>query len=136
VDGLAENLRLQDRVAQSMKSLRHANGALSLDSIEARPIFEGDTLRGLRQEKSNRAKDLIEDLMIAANGVTARFLSSRSLPSIRRVVRTPDRWDRIVEIAAQYDFTLPEVPDSEALEEFLTSRRPPIRFDSPICLSL
>jgi exoribonuclease-2 len=130
VDGLAENLRLQDRVAQSMKNLRHVHGALSLETIEARPIFEGDTLTGLREEKPNRAKDLIEDFMIAANGVTARYLSSRGLPSIRRVVRTPERWDRIVEIAAEHDFTLPAEADSQALEEFLTKEKAadPLRF--------
>jgi exoribonuclease-2 len=130
VDGLAENLRLQDRVAQSMKNLRHVHGALSLETIEARPIFEGDTLRDLRAEEPNRAKDLIEDFMIAANGVTARYLSSRRLPSIRRVVHTPERWDRIVKIAAERNFTLPTAPDSEALEEFLTKEKAadPLRF--------
>ena len=130
VDGLAENLRLQDRVAQSMKNLRHVHGALTLETIEARPIFEGDALRDLRVEEPNRAKDLIEDFMIAANGVTARYLSSRGLPSIRRVVRTPERWDRIVEIAAEHKFTLPGDPDSEALEEFLTKEKAadPLRF--------
>jgi exoribonuclease-2 len=130
VDGLAENLRLQDRVAQSMKNLRHVHGALTLETIEARPIFEGDTLRDLRAEEPNRATDLIEDLMIAANGATARFLSSRDLPSIRRVVRTPERWDRIVEIAAEHKYTLPSDPDSEALEGFLTKEKAddPLRF--------
>ena len=130
VDGLAENLRLQDRVAQSMKNLRHVHGALSLETIEARPIFEGDTLRDLKAEQQNRAKDLIEDFMIAANGVTARYLSSRRLPSIRRVVRAPERWDRIVQVAAEHDFTLPADPDSEALEAFLTKEKAadPLRF--------
>ncbi len=130
VDGLAENLRLQDRIAQSMKNLRHVHGALSLETIEARPIFEGDALRDLKAEEPNRAKDLIEDFMIAANGVTARYLSSKGLPSIRRVVRTPERWDRIVEIAAEHDFTLPGDPDSSALEEFLTKEKAadPLRF--------
>lgn len=123
VDGLAENLRLQDRVAQSMRHLRRVHGALNLQTIEARPVFEGDMLSDLRAEEPHRAKDLIEDLMIAANGVTARYLSSRRLPSIRRVVRTPERWDRIVEIAAEHKFTLPGGPDSEALEEFLTKAK-------------
>ena len=130
VDGLAENLRMQDRAAQSMKNLRHVHGALTLETIEARPVFEGDALRDLKAEEPNRAKDLIEDFMIAANGVTARYLSSRRLPSIRRVVRTPERWDRIVEIAAEHEFTLPGDPDSEALEEFLTKEKAadPLRF--------
>jgi len=130
VDGLADNLRLQDRSAQNMKNMRHFHGALTLDTIEARPVFEGDTIRDLRAEEPNRAKDIIEDLMIAANGVTARYLSSRRLPSIRRVVRIPERWDRIVEIAAEHDFTLPGDPDSAALEAFLTKEKAadPLRF--------
>jgi VacB/RNase II family 3'-5' exoribonuclease len=130
VDGLADNLRLQDRVAQSMKNLRHVHGALSLETVEARPIFEGDTLRDLRAEQQNRAKDLIEDFMIAANGVTARYLASRRSPSIRRVVRAPERWDRIVQVAAEHNFTLPADPDSEALEAFLTKEKAadPLRF--------
>ena len=72
-------------------------GALSLETIETRPIFEGDAIRGLQVEEKNRAKELIEDFIIAANGVTARYLSSRKYPSIRRIVRTPKRWGRIVE---------------------------------------
>ncbi len=99
VDGLDENLRLQDQIAQSMRNLRHIHGALSLQTVEARPVFDDGQLRGLEVEERNRAKDIIEDFMIAANGVIARYLSSRSFPSIRRVVRTPKRWDRIEEIA-------------------------------------
>jgi len=130
VNGLAENLRVQDSAAQRMKNFRHVHGALSLETIEARPIFEGDTIRDLQVEEKNRAKDIIEDFMIAANGVTARYLSSRKFPSIRRVVRTPKRWDRIVEIAGEHKFTLPSNPDSKALEEFLTKQKAadPLRF--------
>ena len=129
VEGLAENLRLQDRAAQSMKELRHIQGALSLETIEAKPIFDGDQIR-LEIEEKNRAKQIIEDFMIAANGVTARFLSASNFPSIRRVVRIPKRWDRIVEIAAEHKFGLPEEPDSKALEDFLVSEKAahPIRF--------
>ena len=130
VDGLAENLRLQDKAAQSMKDLRHAQGALSLETIEARPVFEGDFIRSLQVEEKNRAKDIIEDFMIAANGVTVRYLSTRKIASIRRVVRVPKRWGRIVEIAAEHGFRLPGSPDSKALEEFLTKERSkdPLRF--------
>jgi len=130
VEGLAENLRLQDRAAQSMKDLRHIHGALSLETIEAKPVFDGDQIRALEIEEKNRAKEIIEDFMIAANGVTARFLSASKFPSIRRVVRIPKRWDRIVEIAAEHKFSLPEEPDSKALEEFLVSEKAshPIRF--------
>jgi exoribonuclease-2 len=130
VPGLDENLRLQDKVAQSMKDLRHVHGALSLETIEAKPVFDGDQIRSLEVEEKNRAKELIEDFMIAANGVTARFLSARNSPSIRRVVRTPKRWERIVEIAAEHKFQLPELPDSKALEEFLVKQKAadPLRF--------
>jgi VacB/RNase II family 3'-5' exoribonuclease len=130
VDGLAENLRVQDKAAQSLKSLRHLHGALGLETIEARPIFEGDAIRGLKAEERNRAKDIIEDFMIASNGVVARYLASAGFPSIRRVVRTPQRWDRIVEIAAEHKFALPAVPEPRALEEFLTEAQAadPLRF--------
>jgi VacB/RNase II family 3'-5' exoribonuclease len=130
VEGLAENLRLQDRVAQSMKNLRHIQGTLSLETIESKPVFDGDQIRALEIEEKNRAKEIVEDFMIAANGVTARFLSASKFPSIRRVVRIPKRWDRIVEIAAEHKFSLPEEPDSKALEEFLVSEKAahPIRF--------
>jgi VacB/RNase II family 3'-5' exoribonuclease len=130
VAGLEENLRLQDRTAQRMKNLRHVHGALSLETIEARPVFDGEQIRGLETEQKNRAKDIIEDFMVAANGVTARFLESKQFPSIRRVVRTPKRWDRIVELAQEHQFTLPADPDSKALENFLVKQRAadPIRF--------
>ena len=130
VPGLAENLRLQDKATQKMKNFRHVHGALSLDSIEAKPVFDGDEMSDLEEETRNRAKELIEDCMIAANGVTARYLESKKYPSIRRVVRVPKRWDRIVEIAAQHGFKLPAPPDSKALEAFLTRQKTadPLRF--------
>ena len=130
VQGLAENLHIQDQAAQRMKNLRHVQGALSLETIEARPIFEGDEMSGLEAEVRNRAKELIEDCMIAANGVTVRYLAARKFPSIRRVVRTPKRWDRIVEIAAAHGVKLPDVPDSKALEGFLVKQKAadPVRF--------
>jgi VacB/RNase II family 3'-5' exoribonuclease len=129
-NGLDENLRVQDRIAQRMKNFRHVHGALSFETIEAKPIFDGDEIRDLEVDKKNRAKDIIEDFMIAANGVAARYLSSRKFPSIRRVVRTPKRWERIVEIAGEHGFKLPENPDSKALEEFLIKEKAtdPLRF--------
>ena len=130
VPGLDENLRMQDKAAQSMKKLRHVLGALSLETIEAKPVFDGDQIRALEREEKNRAKQIIEDFMIAANSVTARYLSASKFPSIRRVVRIPKRWDRIVEIAAEHKFRLPEIPDSKALEEFLVREKAadPIHF--------
>jgi exoribonuclease-2 len=130
VNGLDENLRMQNRVAQNMKNFRHTHGALSLETIEARPVFDGDEISDLEVEKKNRAKEIIEDFMIAANGVTARYLSLKNSPSIRRVVRTPKRWERIVEIAGEHRFKLPDNPDSIMLEEFLVKEKAadPLRF--------
>jgi VacB/RNase II family 3'-5' exoribonuclease len=130
VPGLAENLRLQDKVAQRMKKLRHLHGALTLQTIEAKPVFDGDQLSALETEEKNRAKEIIEDFMVAANGATARFLAARGFASIRRVVRVPKRWDRIVELAGQHGGRLPETPDAKALEEFLVQQRAadPVRF--------
>ena len=130
VNGLAENLRLQDRIAQRMRNLRHVHGALSLETIEAKPVFDGDQIRDLEVEEKNRATEIIEDFMIAANGVTARYLASKKSPSIRRVVRTPRRWERIVELAGEHNFKLPDDPDSKALDEFLVKEKAadPTRF--------
>lgn len=123
IDGLDENLRLQDRTAQKMKHLRHIQGALSLQTIEAKPLFDGDKICGLEVDKKNRATDIIEDFMIAANGATARYLLLRNFPSIRRVVRAPKRWDRIVELAHDHGFNLPAGPDSKALNSFLVKQQ-------------
>jgi len=130
VSGLDENLRLQDRVAQKLKALRHLHGALDLDTIQARPVFDGDALKDLKAQERSRAKDIIEDFMIAANGVTARYLASKKFPSLRRVVRTPKRWARIIELAAERGATLPKEPDSKALDQFLVSAKAadPLRF--------
>ncbi len=130
VNGLMENLRVQNRIARSLKNLRRFHGALSLETIEAKPIFDGDQIRDLEVEQKNRAEEIIEDFMIAANGVTARYLTARKFPSIRRVVRTPKRWDRIVELAQEHRFKLPDNPDSAALDEFLVKEKAadPLRF--------
>jgi VacB/RNase II family 3'-5' exoribonuclease len=137
IKGLDENIRLQDKVAQRLKSLRHLNGALSLDTIEAKPVFDGDQIRTLEVDEKNRAKEIIEDFMIAANGVTALYLSGKGFPSLRRVVRVPKRWDRIVTIAAEHKFTLPAEPNSKALESFLVNAKAadPLRFPD-LCLAI
>jgi VacB/RNase II family 3'-5' exoribonuclease len=130
VSGLDENLRIQDKAAQSMKAFRHVNGALDFETVEARPVFDGDEIRELKVEKRNRARELIEDFMIAANGVTARYLSSQKVPSLRRVVRTPKRWERIVELAREHGSDLSDTPDPEGLEKFLIKEKAadPLRF--------
>jgi exoribonuclease-2 len=128
--GLAENLRLQERVAERMKVRRHEGGALTLETIETRMTFDDGKLKDLKAEEKNGAKEMIEDFMIAANGATARFLASKGFASLRRVVKTPKRWDRIVAIASERRFTLPPRPDAKALETFLTAARAadPVRF--------
>jgi exoribonuclease-2 len=130
VKGLDALLRLQDLVAQKMKNFRHVHGALSLETVEAKPVFDGDKLSGLEVETKNRAREIIEDFMIAANSATARYLASKNFPSIRRVVRVPERWDRIFELAREHGFRLPVSPDSKALEEFLVKEKAadPLRF--------
>jgi VacB/RNase II family 3'-5' exoribonuclease len=119
VAGLDANIRLQSRVAEQLRALRHMRGALSLQTLQSRPVFDGEVLRDLLPDQSNIAKSLIEELMVAANGVTARYLSAKKFPSMRRVVRTPSKWDRIVELAAERGSTLPGQPDGKALEQFL-----------------
>jgi exoribonuclease R len=123
VKGMDDQLRLQDGAAQAFGRSRHEHGALDFETLEVRTEFDGDTVHSLRPERPNRAKALIENLMIAANGVTARFLDSGGLPSIRRVVREPARWDRIVELAAPLGGRLPSTPDSLALADFLKARK-------------
>jgi VacB/RNase II family 3'-5' exoribonuclease len=123
IPGLADNIKLQHRVADQLAELRHQRGALSLETLQTRPVFADTVLTGLEVDTPNSAKRLIEDLMIAANGVTARYLASKKSPSIRRVVRVPKYWSRIVELAADHGTTLPEEPDSKALELFLVKSK-------------
>ncbi|HKW13631.1 MAG TPA: RNB domain-containing ribonuclease [Candidatus Krumholzibacteria bacterium] len=130
VTGLEENLRLQDAAAQKMKELRHKLGALTLETIEAQPVFHGDEITGLEENVKNRAKDIIEDFMISANGVTARFLESNKFSSVRRVVRVPRQWDGIVALAQERGTHLPADPDAKALQQFLVAAKAadPLRF--------
>jgi VacB/RNase II family 3'-5' exoribonuclease len=122
VAGLDENLRLQDQVAHALRANRSAHGALHLETAEARAVYDNDTLVDMRPELQNRAMNLIEDFMVAANGVTARYLEAKGLPSLRRVLKTPERWDRIVQLAKEYGGHLPDQPDAGALDAFLQSR--------------
>ncbi len=120
---LEAQLRTQDRVAQSMRGLRHEHGALSLQTPEARPVFAAGELADLAPDPPNRAKELIEEFMVAANGANARFLQAQHFPSLRRVLRSPERWERIRELAKARGGALPATPDSKALEAFLTAQR-------------
>ncbi len=137
VAGMEQQLRIQDRVAQALRGVRRAHGALSLATTEARPVFDGEVLSDLRPDTKNRADELIEDFMVAANGVTARYLASQGAPSLRRVLRTPKKWSRIVALAAQLGESLPAEPSAPALNGFLEARRhdDPARFaDLSLCV--
>jgi VacB/RNase II family 3'-5' exoribonuclease len=123
VPGLEENLRLQDKVTALMRKNRQSHGALHLETLEARPVFENEQLVDMRPDPRNRAKDLIEDSMVGANGVTARYLKSKGLPSLRRVLKTPKRWDRIVQLALADGYHLPVEANAPALDAFLKARR-------------
>lgn len=120
---LESQLQLQHRAAQALRAERHRHGALNIETIESRPIVRDQQVIGLDTQEKNSATLLIEDFMIASNEVVARLLDAQKVPFIRRIVRTPARWDRIVALAATYGARpLPALPDSKALNDFLTSQ--------------
>jgi len=118
---LQAQLKLQNRVAQALKKQRFLNGALNIETIEVRPVILNERVVDVVRQEKNPATDLIEDFMIAANGVVARALENVS--SLRRIVKTPERWDRIVQLAAEQGGKLPAQPDAKALNGFLTQRK-------------
>jgi VacB/RNase II family 3'-5' exoribonuclease len=120
---LAQQVKLQDAIAARLHARREREGALDFDRTDLKPVVRDGNVAELRTVEPNRARDLIESFMVTANGVTARFLSSRGCPFIRRVVRSPARWGRIVEIAQRHGTTLPSDPDVQALEQFLKAQR-------------
>jgi VacB/RNase II family 3'-5' exoribonuclease len=119
---LQAQLRLQHDVASVLRTARHQHGALDIDTIETHPVVLNNEVVDLVRQRRNPATELIEDFMIAANGVVARLLEAKGIASIRRVVRTPKRWDRIVALAAEQGGRLPDVPDPKALNDFLSAR--------------
>jgi VacB/RNase II family 3'-5' exoribonuclease len=120
---LAAQLKLQDAAAQRMSGGRFQHGALDLETIETRPVMLEDEAVEIKQLEKSRSTSLIEEFMVAANGVIARTLEDGGVASIRRIVRTPKRWDRIVEVAAGLGTTLPAEPDSKALNNFLIAQK-------------
>lgn len=130
IPGMNTQLRLQDELAQKLRVLRRAQGSLEFETFQPKALFEGDRITDIRQQPQNRARQLIEELMIATNGCTARFLAAQGSPSLRRVVRSPERWLRIVEVASAYGVRLPRQPDGKALEAFLAEQHQadPLRF--------
>ncbi|QTD46686.1 RNB domain-containing ribonuclease [Ottowia testudinis] len=130
VAGMDEQLRTQDSVAQQLRARRREQGSLEFQTFQPRAEFEGDQVVAIRQQVQNRARQLIEEFMVATNGVTARFLAGKKRASIRRVVKSPERWARIAEVAAERGWQLPPDPNSAALEQFLAAerQRDPLRF--------
>ena len=120
---LQAQLKLQDEIAQSLKNARFRHGALNIENTEAHPVMLNQQVIEIEKQEKNRATELIEDFMIAANETVARTLDQKGVASIRRVVKTPERWDRIVELAAKQGGHLPSQPDSKALNDFLTQRK-------------
>ena len=119
---LQAQLKTQHEIAQRLRAERYKHGALDIDTVETEAVVQGSEIK-LQAQSENSATRLIEDLMIAANGVVARTFKEKNIASIRRIVRTPKRWDRIVELAAGLGTKLPVTPDSKALNDFLTSRK-------------
>jgi len=128
--GMDRQVRTQDEAAQRLRARRHAEGALEFETLQPRAVYEGERVVEIRQQVQNRARQLIEELMIATNQATAQFLAEHGGASLRRVVRSPERWQRIVMEARKYGEALPKEPDSRALEAFLARRRKadPLRF--------
>jgi VacB/RNase II family 3'-5' exoribonuclease len=120
---LAAQLKLQDEAAQRMSGGRFQHGALDLETIETRPVMLDDEAVEIKKLEKSRSTSLIEEFMVAANGVIARSFEDAGIASIRRIVRTPKRWDRIVEVAAGLGTTLPAEPDSKALNDFLLAQK-------------
>ncbi len=120
---LAAQLKLQDAAAQRMVGGRFQHGALDLETVETRPLMLADQAVDIVRLAKNRATSLIEEFMVAANGVVARTFESAGVASIRRIVRVPKRWDRIVEVAQALGTTLPADPDSKALNDFLLAQK-------------
>jgi exoribonuclease-2 len=123
VDGLDRQLRQQDLVAQALRRVRYERGALNFETVQAKPVFNDGVLTDLRADERNRAKELIEDFMIASNCVVARYLQRKGRSLLRRVLRSPERWPRIVALAASVGGRLPAQSDALALNSFLASRR-------------
>ena len=130
VPGMDQQLRTQDSVAQQLRANRREQGSLDFQTFQPRAEFDGEQVVAIKQQEQNRARQLIEEFMVATNGVTARFLAGKRRAAIRRVVRSPERWARIAEVAAERGWRLPPDPDAHALEQFLAAerRRDPLRF--------
>lgn len=130
VPAVASLLRQQDALAQKLRLLRHTQGALEFEGFQPHALFHGDRIADIRLQPHNRARQLIEEFMIATNECTAHYLAAQGGASLRRVVRSPERWARIIEVAQGYGATLPALPDGKALQTFLARQhqRDPLHF--------
>ena len=120
---LQAQLHLQDEAAQAMRARRVADGALEFFRVEADPVVVNGHVQAIHGAPQNRATELIEEFMIGANKTMAETLQAAGRSCIRRVVKAPERWDRIVALAAQHGTTLPATPDSKALNDLLAGLR-------------
>lgn len=130
IKGMDIQLRMQDTLAQKLRKKRHAEGSLEFETFQPHAQFDGERITDIRLQPHNRARQLIEEFMIATNSCIAHFLAEQGTASLRRIVRSPERWLRIVEVANHYGEHLPRTPDSRALEGFLARQREqdPLRF--------
>ena len=130
VAGLDAQLRKQDALAKVLRVRRHESGSLEFDIFQPRASFVDEAISEIKQQPHNRARQLIEEFMIATNGCTSRFLANAGIYSIRRVVRSPEKWLRIVRLALDYGYVLPDQPNAQVLEKILAKqhREDPIRF--------
>jgi len=129
-DAIQQNLTLQDQISQRIKKNRYRQGALSFGTIEVHPVIMNGMAIELKLSEHTRAHMLIENCMIATNVLVTHYLTENGLPTLRRIVKVPKRWDRIVDLAKEYQWKLPDEPNSKALQEFLLEQRrvDPLRF--------
>ncbi|UUX93834.1 RNB domain-containing ribonuclease [Methanoplanus endosymbiosus] len=123
IPGLKDQILLQHKASLRLRKFRMQNGALDLETAEARPVMRGNDVSDIISMKQNEAHRIIEEFMVAANRTFAGFLMDAGVPMTHRVVKIPEKWDLICEVVAGYGVTLPDSPDSKALTEFLAGQR-------------
>lgn len=130
VQGMEEQLRLQTEASERLREQRQRAGSLDFETIEAQPVMQDGSVVDLRVPRKNKARAIIENFMVSANSTMAEYLEERGIPAIQRVVRSPERWPRIVDLAARIHEVLPPQADPVALSQFLARRRlaDPIHF--------
>lgn len=127
---LQEQIKIQDEIAQTLREKRREEGSLDFETPQLRANVKQDGHYSLGSHRSNRATQLIEELMVSANQAVDEFLQKKGMPVLQRVVKEPRNWPRMVALAEEYGCTLPGEPDGQALQKFLAEqkRRDPDRF--------